>query len=184
MQSSHVILNRTIQSKHDFKMSSLRDLRLRLYEIKRGETKAATVIDNELAAKLLLSFDLRQPYTAHQTYKLFDDLYGDIFARREVTAIRIEVIFIIYQKVLEALNRIENKSLANYKLTQFFLLHLIAEALRTSDAGKAFLQNSAEFVGQKYGFKVLGVCIDQVLNDLITDLNGGLKDRETEWKSN
>jgi hypothetical protein len=51
------------------------------YQVKRGEDSAGaiTVIDNESAAKMLLSYDLMQPWSAHQTYKVFDETYRDIF---------------------------------------------------------------------------------------------------------
>ncbi len=42
------------------------------YRIKRGErsNQAATVIENDEAGRLLLAFDLRQPWSCHQTYKI------------------------------------------------------------------------------------------------------------------
>ena len=57
------------------------------YQVKRGEDSsgAATVLDNETVAKMLLSYDLMQPWSAHQTYKVFDETYRDIFSRPELT---------------------------------------------------------------------------------------------------
>ncbi len=61
------------------------------YRVKRGEQVGGklTVIENELAARILLAFDLRRPEACHQHYKLFDDLHPNIFARPEVNADRV-----------------------------------------------------------------------------------------------
>ena len=148
------------------------------YEIKRGEKSDADItISNELAAKLLLAFDLRQPHTAHQTYKLFDELYKDIFSRPEVTAVRILTLNLIYETVLDKMEMINDQQFANYRLSTFFVLHLLAEALRTSERGREFIKCPEAFVSQDHGFEILDVCIKSILSDLLTDLNGELDDR-------
>ncbi|MCH9019135.1 MAG: AIPR family protein [Proteobacteria bacterium] len=148
------------------------------YEIKRGEiSDAEVVIENDLAARILLSFDLGQPYTAHQSYKLFDELYTDIFSRPEVNAGRIFATHFIYQKVVECVGNINDTAFANYTLTKFFLLHIIAEALRTTDGGKEFIRRPGQYLFQEKGLEVLDRCIDDMLSDLVTDLNGELEER-------
>src|SRR5208283_4333317 len=57
------------------------------YRIKRGEHpewEAEKVIENELAARILLAYDVKEPWSCHQTYRLFDDLHASIFGRPEV----------------------------------------------------------------------------------------------------
>ena len=51
------------------------------FEIKRGEKAPAgkTVIPNDEVGRALLSFDIQEPWSAHQIYKVFDDKYAEIF---------------------------------------------------------------------------------------------------------
>ena len=71
------------------------------YRIKRGESEQPhqQVIDNDEAGRLLLAFDLKQPWTCHQTYKILDELHSQIFARPEVNADRIYAIFVIHEAI-------------------------------------------------------------------------------------
>ena len=111
------------------------------YRIKRGEhpewdkDDSRTVIENELAARILLAFDLKEPWTCHQTYKLFDELHSRIFGRQEVTADRVVTVYEIYEAAREQSSVIENELFSKYGLTKFLLLYLVREALQTSDAG-------------------------------------------------
>ena len=118
------------------------------YRIKRGEHRgwpAEKVIENDLAAKLLIAFDLKLPWSCHQTYKLFDELHSPIFARLEVNGDRITMLYRLYQIVMSKLGLIENKLFAQYRLTHFFLLYLVREALETDALGKKFCENPAPF---------------------------------------
>jgi len=60
------------------------------FEIKRGEKApaGATVITNDEIGRALLAFDVQEPWSAHQIYKVFDEKYAEIFGRPEVTAQR------------------------------------------------------------------------------------------------
>ena len=50
------------------------------YRIKRGEPEQANeVIENDEAGRLLLAFDLRQPWACHQSYKILDERHAEIF---------------------------------------------------------------------------------------------------------
>lgn len=174
----------------DFQSNSPLQLRLRnefsekfggqvFYQISRGERSSAPqVIENELAARILLAFDLRQPWTSHQTYKLFDDLHSAIFARPEVNAERILALHNVYEVVSDELGELQNELLANYTLTKFFLLFLLREALDTDSLGREFVQNPASFLGAPNGRERLRGCIKEILRDLIVDLNAEVQERE------
>ena len=50
------------------------------YVIKRGEVTGTTELQNEDAGRLLLALYVREPWSAHQKYKIFGDLKPQIFA--------------------------------------------------------------------------------------------------------
>ena len=80
-----------------------------IYRIKRGEPEQAPqVIENDEAGRLLLAFDLKQPWTCHQAYKILDALRTDIFARPEVNADRISAIVAIHEVIMEKIRHVED----------------------------------------------------------------------------
>src|SRR5260370_22621083 len=111
------------------------------YRIKRGEHpdwNQERVIENELAARILLAFDVKQPWSCHQTYKLFDELHSDIFGRPEVDGARVTTIYNVYRLVIGKLDLLENQLFARYTITRFLVLYLLREALEKDPQGKEF----------------------------------------------
>lgn len=148
------------------------------YQIKRGEvTDIQYIIDNQEAARILLAFDLKQPWTCHQTYKLFDELYIDLFARLEVTAHRIYALFLIYEAVVASLSEVDDQLMANYVLTKYLLIYILREALEDDDTGKKLCQDPSSFLKSPNGEERLKSCILRVLGDLIIDFNAEMKER-------
>jgi hypothetical protein len=86
------------------------------FEIKRGEQipENRKVISNELAGRLLLAFDLDEPYSCHQVYKVFDENYAEIFGRKEVTYTRIIFLYMVIGYIFSAMEKIENRAFARY----------------------------------------------------------------------
>jgi hypothetical protein len=149
------------------------------YQVARGEQSTCPVtIENELAGRILLAFDLQEPWSCHQTYKLFEDLYAPIFGRPEVTATRVVALHDVYQVVVDHLNEIQNKPLANYTLTKFFLMFLLRRALETDETGKHFCQKPHEFINSPNGRERLKGCVAGVLKELIVELNYEVQNRE------
>jgi hypothetical protein len=150
------------------------------YRIKRGESEEAPqTIDNDEAGRLLLAFDLKEPWTCHQSYKLFDELHTDIFARPEVNAHRIVAISDIHSCIVGILDKIEYHLMATYRLTQYFLLYLMREALEYDKAGKDFIANPSAFIQETNGRDRLKVCMNQLIQDIIIDLNAEVRDRNS-----
>lgn len=148
------------------------------YRIKRGEADQAPLnIDNDEAGRLLLAFDLKQPWTCHQSYKVLDELHGDIYARPEVNAHRILAVFDIAAEVIEALAQIENKLLASYRLTRYFMLYIARLALEVDEIGKEFVSNPRRYVTARDGRARLRRSIAPVINDLVIDLNAQVRER-------
>ena len=149
------------------------------YRIKRGEPdKAPQVIDNDEAGRLLLAFDLKEPWTCHQTYKILDELHSDIFARPEVNAHRIVAVADLHSTIVACLGDVENKMLGSYRLTQYFLLYLLRQTLELDESGKSFCAEPSKFLQQDDGRKRLRACADRVVKDIIIDLNAEMRERD------
>ncbi len=189
-QITHHSNNQNGIKPRDFQSNSALQLRLRneferdypgevFYRISRGEESPLPIaIDNELAARVLLAFDLDEPWSSHQTYKLFDDLHGDIFARPVVNAGRIMALHEVYLAVAEHLNSIPDSLFARYTLSRFFLLYLLKQALGLDERGRSFIENPAALVQTQSDRDRLRTVVTEILTDLIVDLNGEVKDRE------
>jgi hypothetical protein len=148
------------------------------YRISRGEASSLPeLIDNEQAARVLLAFDLQQPWTAHQTYKLFDELHSSIFARPEVNATRIVALMDLYGVVEAVSPSLKDPGLANYTLTKFFLLYVLHQALEEDTQGRAFIADPSMFLSQPNGRQRLRECAAEILQDLVVDLEAEVEDR-------
>ncbi|MBO9647392.1 MAG: AIPR family protein [Variovorax sp.] len=148
------------------------------YEIKRGETSngAKIVITNEEAARLLLAFDREQPWSCHQSYRLFDDLHSEIFGRPEVTAMRIAALHVLFTAVIDSLSEIKDQLVANYRLTHYFLLYLLRQAIAVDPAGRDFIERPDSLV-QSVGLEKLLGLAKNILADLIVDFNAEIAER-------
>lgn len=174
----------------DFQSNSPIQLRLRndfirsypdqiFYQISRGETSdLPELIDNEVAARVLLAFDLGEPWTSHQTYKMFDDLHARIFARPEVTAMRIVALNDVFIAVGEKLDEVKNGLLAKYTLTKYFLVYLVRQTLLGDELGAAFIQDPSVLMKESNGRARLAYSVKEILQDLIVDLNAEVEERE------
>ncbi len=148
------------------------------YRIKRGEPdKAPQVIDNDEAGRMLLAFDLKEPWTCHQTYKILDELHGNIFARPEVNARRILAVADLQRAIQTCMIDVENKMLASYRLSQYFLLYLLREALELDDDGKKFCADPEPYLVQPCGRDQLRTCVSRIIKDIIIDLNAEVRER-------
>jgi hypothetical protein len=149
------------------------------YRIKRGETNSALqAIDNDEAGRLLLAFDLKQPWTCHQSYKILDELHAEIFARPEVTAPRIVAVTDLHTAIIDCLDEVESQMLSSYRLTQYFLLFLLRQALEVDETGKAFCASPEPFITEDNGRSRIGICAQRIVKDIIIDLNAEVKERE------
>jgi hypothetical protein len=152
------------------------------YRIKRGEHPewpAEKVIENELAARMLLAFDLKEPWACHQTYKLFDELHAQIFGRQEVTGDRIIAVREIYEAAKARLAIMDNEMFSRYGLTRFLLLYLVREALQTDGTGNQLIMHPSEFLREANGRQRLSRAIGELAQTLVR-----LLDSEVSRRSN
>lgn len=151
------------------------------YQLKRGEDSGQRiVIENELAGRILLTFDLRQPWAVQRTKKIFDESHQEIFARPEVTGDRIVVLFNLYKEVEIDLVKVKPELFSRYQITKFFLLYLLAEVLESDEVGKEFCKEPKVFYETPKQQEILRKCIHIILGDLIIDLNAEFKERGEE----
>lgn len=173
----------------DFQSNSAIQLRLRAefiqtfgsdisYSISRGERSSSSeIIDNEAAARILLAFDVKQPWTCHQTYKLFDDLHSDIFARPEVNAARIVALVDAFNVIESKIGLISYELMSKYALTKYFFMLLLREALELDEKGKEFILDPRPFIIDPAHRAALKTAVGKVLEDLAVDLNAEIEDR-------
>lgn len=146
-------------------------------EIKRGQEQkeGSILITNEEAGRLLLAFDLMEPESCHQVYKLFDDKYADIFARPAVTAYRIIVLHLIMEKIQKVASNIAFRPLSRYGLTRFFLLSVVAELVKYDDNASKYLKNP-KMLFDTGGIDKFVEAIETILQSIIVDLNYEIED--------
>lgn len=177
MRSNHPIQARL---KEEFQRINYKDY---AYEIKRGEALDGTVITNEEAGGLLLAFDLQEPWSCHQVYKLFDEKYADIFGRPEVNAARIILLHIIMDAIIEEMSKLENEALAGYKLTRYFLLFCLSKIIRKDDIVRKAFAAPEKILADERRLQKLIDGIRSVTTGAILDLNHEANAEDFDYKS-
>lgn len=151
------------------------------FEIKRGEVapKSRITISNEAAGRALLAIDLREPWSCHQIYKVFDEKYAEIFGRIEVNANRIIFIMHIMKIIEDNLDGIEVKPLAHYALTKYFLASVLSKITRSKEKSLEVMKNP-ENLTEEQRIEFLGKCND-IVASLVIDLNYEVAEKGSEF---
>lgn len=166
----------------DFKSNSPTQIRLQnefakkypgkfFFEIKRGESPTdGEIISNEDAGLYLMAFDLKEPWSTHRRYTIFDEKYADLFARPEVTADRILMCHVIVKTIIEKTPGIKNSLFGKYALTKYALLFMFRQILELDESGQSLLNKPIEGVrDEKYRQKlkrISGIVIDEMIIDI------------------
>jgi hypothetical protein len=124
--------------------------RFATYSIKRGEATVASELSNEYAGRLLLALYAREPWSAHQKYRIFGDLQDKIF-RYGVSAHHIRLAQLISEQVQAAGASLSAERVREYSLTAFVLLYLVGEMLRESPQGIHLLNDPAPCLSSSEG---------------------------------
>jgi len=149
------IKSKDLRSTHDIMLRLSEEFKTNVaaynFEIKRGEKfdVERTLITNEEAGRLLLAFDLERPYACHQIYKIFDELYAEVFGRPEVTATRIEFLKNVMELIEGKLSDIQNPQLASYALTKYFLLTFIRDVMFVNEKTRSVARNPQSLVAAR-----------------------------------
>lgn len=153
------------------------------FEIKRGEQAppGKKVIHNDDCGRALLSFDVQEPWSAHQIYKVFDEKYAEIFGRREVTAARIIFISELMLAVDEAMAEVKNRPMASYTLTRYFLLYVLSTILRADQTAHQYVADPSQLDASGRA-SFVDRC-SEILKTVVVDLNYETKDVDFDYKS-
>jgi len=110
------------------------------YSIKRGEEPpdGAEVIENSLAAQVLLAFYNKEPENAHQKYRLFDQSYRHVFTVH-TTVQRIHLAYRLYRALTARFDAVEDKLIRDYSLSRFFMLYVMRLALEKDPLGATII---------------------------------------------
>jgi hypothetical protein len=139
------------------------------FEIKRGEKfdNEDDTLSNDEAGRLLLAFDLKQPHSAHQIYRVFDDYYSEIFGRPVVDANRIVFLRGVMKIIQENIKDLSNKPMAAYALTRYFILSVVREIIDRSEKSAPVVRDKAELAkGSDKLLQALKLLIPEVITDL------------------
>ena len=142
------------------------------YEVKRGEPLAPGVqISNENAGLYLIAFDLKEPWTTHRKYQVFDEKYVDIFGRPEVTASRIVFCHELIGQIQSRVGTLKNQLIGKYVLAQFFLLYVLRRVFESDPFGVKLIKEPEFFVNTDVQAIKLRRFIGHLLDGLMIDFN-------------
>jgi hypothetical protein len=172
MRSNHALQTRL---KREFEQLSYDGF---VFEVKRGEAnERSQAISNDEAGRLLLAFDLQEPYSCHQIYKVFDEYYSRIFGRPEVNAKRIIFLYLLMQTLKARLGDIQNRAFAGYTLTRFFLFDVLGHIMRKDVVATAFVADPTALLADRAKLQKFLAIIDDILRATISDLNYAISDK-------
>jgi hypothetical protein len=115
------------------------------YGIKSGEPASTPELPNEYAGQLVLALYVGQPWSAHQKYKIFDELESQIFGYH-TAAPQIRLAQVVAEEVDKAKQNVALEKIRKYRLTTFLLVYLVGEMLRTEPDGKRLLENPQPYL--------------------------------------
>jgi hypothetical protein len=151
------------------------------YGIKRGAPSTAPELPNEYAGQLLLALYTREPWNSHQKYRIFGNLYGEIF-RYGISASHIRLAQLMAEKVTIALGGISNERVRKYGLTRFVVLYLVGECLRQEADGVKLLEEPLPYLRIRGGAgetrqKQMLDAVEKLARNVVIELNYYLKDK-------
>jgi len=163
------------------------------YVIKRGEEVNGRELHNEYAGRLLLAVYVAQPWSCHQTYRVFGDLENRIFSY-DTEASHIRLVELMHEVVKVKIESVENERIQRYALTRFLILYLVAEILRLGGGGKALFGNPGTYLSTRSAKNTKQDTVVTAIKDLIhfviielnffvTENGGDTYDYKSEFKS-
>jgi hypothetical protein len=116
-----------------------------VYGIKRGEPGGTNEIVNEQAGRLILALYVKEPWSAHQKYRIFGDLEGRIFDY-ELKPAHIRFAQLMSEIVSDEAKSLSYDRIAKYGLSHYILVYLVGEVLRLGTDGKTLLKDPLPYL--------------------------------------
>jgi len=142
-------------------------------QIRVGEQiDAQVILENTLAAQLIMAVYLREPWAAVRKVRLFDQDYRRIF-NRSVTPHRLWLLHLLDRAVVAARSGLRDDLRASFASVRFTLAYLVGEVLRLSDAGSQLLDSPDRWL-RKEEEKVVEA-IRTIANEVVDTVNYHIK---------
>lgn len=152
------------------------------YDIRRGQPNdgANAVLDNQLAAQMLLATWLGEPWAAVRKLKLFDQDYHRIF--RRATADKLFFAYMLNNEIEAARSKLRPELQTSFASVRFTLAYLVAQVLRLSDLGEKLLEDpSAWLTAQRDDIKKQ---LETYVDFVVDETNYFVSDREEQRQQN
>lgn len=140
------------------------------YIIKRGEEMEGKSISNEDAGRNLLAFDVKEPWSCHQIYKVFDEKYTQIFGRPVVTAWRIILLDKIMERIERALPQIGSEPIQKYRLTRYFLAYAISKIIDEDEGSQKYISEPRHLLNSREKLERFLDSIESLTRRLCVDI--------------
>lgn len=126
------------------------------YSSKAGEylTSKSEVIDNGLAAQLIISGYKFKPYFTHLKASMFDQRYSEVF-NRNINASDILKYYDIYTAVNEVGDVIENEGVSRYGLARFTVVAILCKYIKKSSDLIEFWTDTDTYIHYRENWKSL-----------------------------
>lgn len=144
------------------------------YAVKVGERlPAARVLDNTLAAQLIMATYRERPWSAVRKVRLFDQDYHNIFAA-DIDANRLFLLQLLDEAVNAARDDLHGELRSSFASVRFTIAALVADLLRLSSHGRDLLTSPGRWLPAKTT-EVLEFLSDRA-RDVALNVNGYVSD--------
>lgn len=147
------------------------------YRIRSGEQLTQPILDNSLAAQLIMAVYIQEPWAAVRKVRLFDESYHRVFGR-DITAHRLYLLN--YMDVLASSLRSELRLdlAASFASVRFTLLYLVSKVLQLTDEGSKLIMQPQLWLPDAEND--VGGVITELTRDVIESVNSYVAEREAE----
>ncbi|WP_157759661.1 AIPR family protein [Cellulosimicrobium cellulans] len=144
------------------------------YVVKVGERLTATrVLDNTVAAQLIMATYREKPWSAVRKVRLFDQDYHDIFAA-DINADRLFLLQLLDEAVNAARDDLQGELRSSFASVRFTIAALVTDLLRLSNQGRELLSQPGRWLPSKAP-EVLEFLTERA-RDVALNINGYVSD--------
>jgi hypothetical protein len=142
-----------------------------VYDFRRGEkVKAELIIPNDLAAQEIVSMYLMEPWDAHKKAELFEKKYDAVFSQA-IHAQHVYLAHLAYLAAISNRSRIDDPSVASYRLTAFVLMYLARLVVEQEPSGKVAIADPLPLVTDAKTSMQVRTKMDDLMKLIVVDLN-------------